>query len=290
MGFRLFSRCALISSFAVIASADSNTNGTWLYPDPSTTPTFNYLDTLNASWTSDFSSPWLHLYCGIIDGNSSSPVLGELYNKTAPATGSLDFPLNYALEPFSCHFELSRLPAVGLGPPYALSGNFNVVIESNQKPVTWSQATGNPSQTNINPSGSSSSSTTSEPTTTPSSTSTPSPASTTATTKTPTPTPSSGLSQGAKIGIGVGVALGALALLVAAAGGFFMLRRRRRMSGTGQTRNYNNYATTPQANGPGYAAGKLEWSELPVDRQVHEKDSEPVTATSRIGELEAPRY
>ena len=68
------------------------------------------------------------------------------------------------------------------------------------------------------------------------------------------------------------------------------------MSGTGENRNYNarlgarNYATTPQANGPGYAAGKSEWSELPVDRQVHEKDSEPVTATSGIGELEAPRY
>ena len=80
MDFRLFPRCALISSIAVlarVACADSNTNGTWLYPDPSTTPTFNYLDTLNASWTSDFSSPWLHLYCGIINGNSSSPVLGE---------------------------------------------------------------------------------------------------------------------------------------------------------------------------------------------------------------------
>ena len=80
MESRLFSRCALISSIAVlarIACADTNTNGTWLYPDPSTTPTFNYLDTLNASWTSDFSSPWLHLWCGVINGNSSSPVLGE---------------------------------------------------------------------------------------------------------------------------------------------------------------------------------------------------------------------
>lgn len=285
MEFRLFSRCALISSIAVIARvacADTNTNGTWLYPDPSTTPTFNYLDTLNASWTSDFSSPWLHLWCGIINGNSSSPALGELYNKTAPATGSLDFPLNYALEPFSCHFELSRLPAVGQGPPYALSGNFNVVIESNQKPVTWSQATGNPSSSNTSPSGST---TTSEPTTT-SPISTPSPASTTPTT---TPAPSSGLTQGAKIGIGVGVALGVLALIAAAVGVFFMFRRRRRMRGTGQTRDHaQNYATT-QANGPGYAAGKLEWSELPVDKEVHEKDSEPVAAMG-MGELEGSRF
>ena len=80
MTFLQSSRYALMSSVAVIArtaSADSGANGTWLYPDPSTTPTFNYLDTLNASWTSDFSTPWLHLWCGIINGNSSSPVLGE---------------------------------------------------------------------------------------------------------------------------------------------------------------------------------------------------------------------
>ena len=53
---------------------------------------------------------------------------------------------------------------------------------------------------------------------------------------------------------------------------------------TAQPGNY----TAPQANGPGYAVGKAEWAELPVDRQVHEKDSEPVAAT-RMGELEAPR-
>ena len=81
MGLSLSPRCALITSVAVVvsklASADSDANGTWLYPDPSTTPTFNYLDTLNASWTSDFSTPWLHLWCGVINGNSSSPVLGQ---------------------------------------------------------------------------------------------------------------------------------------------------------------------------------------------------------------------
>ena len=216
---------------------------------------------------------------------SSADIFITVYNKTAPATGSLDFPLNYALEPFSCHFELSRLPAVGQGPPYAMSGTFTVVIQSNERPVTWSQAIGNPSPSNISPSASS---TGSRPTT--SSTSTPSPESTAGTT---TASQSSGLRQGAKIGVGVGVALGALALIVAAAGGLFVLRRRRRM-GTGQPGSYNphlgarNYAA-PQANGPGYAAGKSEWSELPANTQVHEKDSDPVAAT-RMGELEAPRY
>ena len=87
MGLSLSQRCALITSVAVavsnLASADSDNNGTWLYPDPSTTPTFNYLDTLNASWTSDFSTPWLHLWCGVINGNSSSPVLGECMTESS---------------------------------------------------------------------------------------------------------------------------------------------------------------------------------------------------------------
>ena len=59
--------------------------------------------------------------------------------------------------------------------------------------------------------------------------------------------------------------------------------------GTGQPGNHAQNYATPQANGPGYAVGKSEWSELPVDKQVHEKDSEPVAATG-MGELEGSRY
>ena len=281
-------RCALIFSLAVVArvaSADSNTIGTWLYPDPNTTPTFNYLDTLNASWTSDFSTPWLHLWCGVTNGNSSSPVLGQcmttfqisslsrhshsdtytvVYNKTAPATGSLDFPLNYALEPFSCHFELSRQPAVGLGGPFALSGNFSVAIESNAKPVTWSQnLQTSPTATNAssNP----------EPTASP----TPSSNATVGT----HPSGSGDLSQGAKAGIGVGVALGVLVLIAAA---FVCLRRRKR------ARPSEPYSKSePRAQN--YASSKAERSEMPGHDPVYEKDSAPV-ATQTVGELEAPRY
>ncbi|CAD6587312.1 MAG: hypothetical protein ASARMPREDX12_002804 [Alectoria sarmentosa] len=283
MWFSRSLRCALMFPVVVIvriASADSGANGTWLYPDPSTVPTFNYLDTLNASWTSDFSTPWLHLWCGVINGNSSSPGLGELYNQTAPATGSLDFPLNYALEPFSCHFELSRKPAVGLGPPYAMSGTFKVQIQSNSKPVTWSQNTGTSSTT----------STSTNSRTKPESTASPSP-SAKSTTETKA-SGNSGLSEGAKTGIGVGVALGALALIAAAAT-FYVLRRQKKAK-TIQTEtnkphlDAQSYAV-PHHGAQDYATSKPGWSELPVGHKVHEKDSMPV-AMNELGELEAPRY
>lgn len=204
-----------------------------------------------------------------------------VYNSTAPATGSLDFPLNYALEPFSCHFELSRQPAVGLGPPYALSGTFNVAIESNAKPVTWSQNTATASTASTSTSAS-----TNPPST---ASSTPRPESTSGSEA----SGSNSLSQGAKIGLGVGVALGVLALIAAAAAGFFVLRRRRNMStrqpGGGRPEMDARNLAPPYPNATGYAASQPGWSEMPVDGKVHEKDSTPVTLQTR-GELEAPRY
>ena len=35
----------------------------WLYPDVNTVSTYNYLDTVNASWTSNFVAPYLLLRC-----------------------------------------------------------------------------------------------------------------------------------------------------------------------------------------------------------------------------------
>ena len=203
-----------------------------------------------------------------------------VYNQTALATGSLEFPLNYALVPFSCHFELSRQPAVGLGPPYALSGTFNVAIESDAKPVTWSQNTGN----------SSTASTGTNTSTDPESTVSPTPSS--RSTAGAQASGSNGLSQGAKIGIGVGVALGVLAL-IAAAVAFYLLRWRRKLSkrqieSSRLELDTQNFAT-PHPNATEYAASKAAWSEMPVDEKVHEKDSAPV-ATGTLGELEAPRY
>lgn len=35
----------------------------WLYPDPKTSPTYNKIDILNASWTTDYDQPQLVLWC-----------------------------------------------------------------------------------------------------------------------------------------------------------------------------------------------------------------------------------
>ena len=196
-------------------------------------------------------------------------------NKTAPATGSQlvglsqIFPLGYAPEPFSCHFELSRKAQVGQGPPYALGKDFYVAIDNDAKPVTWSQGTVNASATSTASSASKSAESTASPTPTPQASGS-----------------SSGLSQGAKIGIGVGVALGVLALIAAAAA-FFWLRRRRnaRMAATDNT--YGAHGS--QLPNEKYGSSKIIRSEMPADSQVHEKDSAPV-AMNTIGELEAPRY
>ena len=218
-----------------------------------------------------------------------------VYNKTAPATGSLEFPLNYALEPFNCHFELSRQAAVGLGPPFAMSGTFNVAIESNAKPVTWSQNTGNSSTASTGTNASKDPGTTASPT--PSSTTTAEPQTSGSSDLTQGGTPasgSSGLSSGAKVGIGVGVALGVLALIAAAAA-FFLLRRRKHARTT-STPNEHYRTELPASNS---TPGKFGSFEMPTAEKVHEKDgtgeivhekdSAPV-ATQTIGELEAPRY
>lgn len=161
-----------------------------------------------------------------------------------------------------------------------MSGTFNVGIESDAKPVTWSQNTGN----------SSTASTGTNTSTDPESTASPTPSS--KTTAGAQASESNGLSQGAKIGIGVGVALGVLALIAPAAA-FYVLRQRRNMNkrrteSSGPESEAHNFAT-PHPNATEYAASKATWSEMPVDEKVHEKDSAPV-ATGTLGELEAPRY
>lgn len=205
-----------------------------------------------------------------------------MYNKTAPATGSLLFPLNYALEPFNCHFELSRQPAVGRGPPYAMSGTFNVVLESTVKPVTWSQNTGSSSTASTGTNASTDPESTASPTSTPSTSTPVSQAS-----------GSSGLSQGTRIGIGVGVALGVLALIASNAATLYWLRRRRnnaKMTTTmAPTDTYGSQLLAKQRQT--FASCQMIRSELAADSSVHEKDSAPVaTNMDTIGELEAPRY
>lgn len=246
-----------------------------------------------------------------------------MYNKTAPATGGLLFPLNYALEPFHCSFEVSRQPAVGRGPPFAMSGTFNVAIESTAKPVTWSQNTGNPSTASTGTKASTGPESTASPTPS-TSTATPGPQASessqntgnpsTASTGTnvstdpestlsPTPsisTPASGpqasgsmgFSQGTKIGIGIGVALGVSALIVAAAATLYWLRRRKNNPKTMTTiPPTDTYGSQLPAKRKFFAPYETVRSEMGADAQVHEKDGAPVATTMHaIGELEARRY
>ena len=46
--------------------------GTWLYPSITDIPTFNYLDTLDASWQTNFPNAYLALYCGASDNTNVS--------------------------------------------------------------------------------------------------------------------------------------------------------------------------------------------------------------------------
>lgn len=52
---------------AAVLGAPSAPSATWLYPDPSATPTFNYIDTLNVSWQTNYPNAYLALWCGIPD-------------------------------------------------------------------------------------------------------------------------------------------------------------------------------------------------------------------------------
>ena len=56
----------------------------WLYPDVNTLPTYNYLDIVNASWTSNFIAPYLLLNC-----RHPNDILHYAYRKPLPPA----FPL-----------------------------------------------------------------------------------------------------------------------------------------------------------------------------------------------------
>lgn len=52
--------------FVILAQSQPSGFGTWIYPvdqGDNPLPEFNYLDSVNASWTSKLDAPWLHLWC-----------------------------------------------------------------------------------------------------------------------------------------------------------------------------------------------------------------------------------
>ena len=167
-----------------------------------------------------------------------------------------------------------------------------MAIQSDAKPVTWSQNTGNSSTASTGTNASKDPESTASPT--PSS----APAAATSTPAKPQTSSASGLSSGAKAGIGIGVALGSLALIAAAYFCFIFWRRhnaRKKASPTAYASELDAPDTTGATKGFYGPDGKyVSRLEMPVEEKVHEKDSASVgmgtgAAWQPMGELEAPR-
>ncbi|CAF9915117.1 hypothetical protein IMSHALPRED_002347 [Imshaugia aleurites] len=242
----------------------------WLYPALNTDPTYNYLDTVNASWTSNFVDPYLLLRC---QHPNDTVDYAYPYNQSVSATGSALVPLDDG-SAWVCYFQVSDLSTSSTSPPTFYSNDFNIVLNDGQSPVLWtdtedggvtaaisatsSQTTASSTTLGISPSSTSTSSITTTPTllssATPNPTTTPTtsfrPATSTPSTRTPTqattsPTPSSatsGLSKSERVAIIVGSTMGALLLVVVAIGVFFILRTRK--SGRSDVVYRNRYGST----------------------------------------------
>jgi hypothetical protein len=228
---RLFAFILLLPT--TVLTAPSAPSATWLYPDPSATPTFNYVDTLNISWQSNYPNAYVVLWCGIPDlsninlcryPRTAMPHFPTKYpcsgsNNSVPSIGSQQLGLNCGGAGI-CHCEISspNLSPAADGTSFSSnSGGWNVKEDSSLNPVAWSQ---NSAEAPAN------TSTTTQATTTPtSSTSSTSSTSATATGSTDNPTTSSSLSTAGKAGIGVGVSVG---VLLALAGAFLVFRMRKR--------------------------------------------------------------
>ncbi|KAH6684240.1 hypothetical protein B0J14DRAFT_646149 [Halenospora varia] len=170
------------------------------------------LDTVNVSWTSNFSTPLLYTFCKNKTGDNP---ITEKHTSVQPYNASELVLLNFD-SVASCYFNLRPNASAGFG---ANSPTFKYILTQR-------------SQTTLGPS---------EPTDTSSPTVTATP---------PTSAPSSdngGLGTGAKAGIGIGVALGVIAIVGAIA--FFLWRRRR--GGGGRSRLNPNSSINGRVSSPG---------------------------------------
>ncbi|KAG4427252.1 hypothetical protein IFR05_017266 [Cadophora sp. M221] len=170
-------------------AADKDTGVTFLYPPAGLT--FNYLDTINVSYTSPFRTPYLVTLCLRYNGGDpleKNAEYGHAYNSSILAL--IKWP-----EFASCYFTLRPSKTGGNGSLNTNSPWFRINSEARPTPATFGLGQNS--------------------TTVP------------AESETSIPAPSEGLSGGAKIGIGVGVALGCLFVLAAAVA-FWLLRRRKK--------------------------------------------------------------
>ncbi|MCJ1366443.1 hypothetical protein MMC16_005572 [Acarospora aff. strigata] len=184
---------------------------TWLYPDPRSNPSFNYLDTLNVSWYSTWPAPDLELWCS---NNITSDQYASFYSRHTTSNGSALVPLNYGRSR-RCHFEMKQK---SFSPSGNNSGGFVIEVQSGS-PVTWGAST--PTSATLTTSSPSSRSTWGNLATSTLESSDPASASSSP----PAPSVANGLSTGARAGIGTGIAIGVCLLLL---GCLFVLRAKKR--------------------------------------------------------------
>lgn len=228
---RLFAFILLLPT--TVLSSPFAPSATWLYPDPSAAPTFNYVDTLNVSWQSNYPNAYVALWCGIPDlskinlckyPRTAMPHFPTKYsfsgsNNSVASTGSQQLGLNCGGAGI-CYYEISspNLSPAADGTWFSSdSAAWNVKENSSLKPVAWSQNSAE-APANTSP--------TTQATTTP--TSSTSSTSATATGSTYNAATSSSLTTASKAGIGVGVGVG---VLLALAGAFFVFRMREETTG-----------------------------------------------------------
>ncbi|KAK3168949.1 hypothetical protein OEA41_005397 [Lepraria neglecta] len=259
--------------------------------DPNTDPTYHYMDSVNASWTSTLSSPTLLLVCQLQSsgdwGVSEFPTAvfhsskqRDLMtmscvesNQSACSTGSQIVALDFATAPYICFFSVS------VGADNSVKGNeFNVVNQTSPQPITWS-----PTSDMIHIS-------TSTASRTPSITHSPSTPSSSATAVTTTvsaslpPATKNGngggdMSTGQKTAMGVGISASVLMLMASAS--FYIQARtkwkRSQISQLGQAVSSKAPVNELQSSSP--------ISEKD-GRADHEKFGHPVAGAKVVGELE----
>ncbi|KAH8803495.1 hypothetical protein F5884DRAFT_805704 [Xylogone sp. PMI_703] len=211
--------------YSLLVSADDH-GVTFLFPTSGLTLSLN--DTVNVTYTSNFSVPLLFTFCANTTGENLKQ---QRVENVEPFNGSQLVQLQW--EQPICWFDLRPNSSAGFG---ANSPAVTILPTPRARPSTVGLPQSIPSSSTP-PSPPASSSPSSTPSSSPSTTATSSNQS------------SSGLSSGAKAGIGVGVALGVV-LVGAAIFGFFFLRRRK-------ASNSKASATSDRASSPdGIVEGK----------------------------------
>ncbi|MCJ1407063.1 hypothetical protein MMC19_001133 [Ptychographa xylographoides] len=107
--------------------------GTFLFPQENTKPTFNYLDSINVTWSTfdpNITSPFLQLWLG----TSSAPLnITLVYNASVAANSSILMPLNYG-QPFNG--SVFCITQTTINVSYN-STAFNIQKNEKVLPVTW---------------------------------------------------------------------------------------------------------------------------------------------------------